>query len=622
MEEWIGERWHRFITGAADRSCVAAVVELGSVQQAVGLLYRAAGGGHAVRIVAAADMRIGGPRTWLQRLAGSGTRAALPRLDSETLALPPRIALFSDAALNRDLYLWLAALAAAFVPSSDGQHWAADNLAACRLALQRCPGLLPRWQRLRDAHLAQRRTDAASLHGPALALEQALQALLTLEPDANLAPAILPTNLQQPGTQLAPVWLWLQAVPPTASHGASQARQARAGSGPQTPGETVEDKKRRRARQAKSSSQRAPMLLPSRTESLQGWSEHVPLDRGSDEDPDDTQAQAADDMEELTLARDGTAAAARIKFDLDLPSASADDLPLGAGESLPEWDWKRQCLLPDHCRVQHLVARPGGAPFQPTPQLRQTARRVRRRLEVLRAAPQWQRSCSEGEALDLDAFVRHLSTAHTGTGPDPRVYARRQRGERSLATLLLADLSLSTDAYANNESRVIDVIRDALYVFGEALHGCGDPFAMLGFSSVRRNQVRIHQLKSFEERWSAPVQDRVGAIKPGYYTRMGAALRLATRRLQERPERQRLLLLLTDGKPNDLDIYEGRWGVEDTREAVREARRAGLQPFCLSIDDQAEHYLPHLFGHQGWARVARPTELPLRLASLYGRLTR
>ena len=118
------------------------------------------------------------------------------------------------------------------------------------------------------------------------------------------------------------------------------------------------------------------------------------------------------------------------------------------------------------------------------------------------------------------------------------------------------------------------------------------------------------------------MRDRIGAIKPGYYTRLGAAIRHATQRLQARPERQRLLLVLTDGKPNDLDIYEGRYGLEDTRHAVQAARAAGLQPFCVTIDEQAHDYLPFLFGSQGWTLVRRPQELVARLAQVYARLTR
>ncbi len=605
MEEWIGERWHRFITRAADGAFAEQAVALVEVQRAAALLFHAAGGAPGVRVVPAGLARVGGPRHWLQRLAGSGLRATVARLDGDTLALPPVVAVFDDRALNRDLYLWLAALAAAQQP---GAGWIDGNRAATARALAACPGLLPRWQRLLSAHLCQRPA-LHNLRGEAARNEAAVQAALRGEP----APAI---DIET--TAVAPVWLWLEvlpahheAAPGTPDPAASAAAASSATSGT-----------RRRTRRAQAPSGRAPLLLPSRAESLLSWSEHVPLDRAED-DADDGNAQAAaDDMEQLTLSRHGAAPASRVKFDLDLPSASADDRPLDGIVTLPEWDWKRGRLLPAHCQVSTLVATPG-QPFRPSAALRATARRMRRRLEVLRAAPHWQHACSEGEAIDLDAWVRHSGEARcAGASGDPPIFQRRVKGERSLATLLLADLSLSTDAHVDDTQRVIDVIRDALFVFGEALQATGDPFAILGFSSVRRQHVRMQHLKGFDDAWDTGAQARVGAIKPGYYTRMGAALRLATQRLSARPERQRLLLILTDGKPNDIDVYEGRWGIEDTRHAVLEAHAAGLTPFCLSIDEQAHDYLPHLFGRQGWAHVQRPTELPTRLAAAYARWTR
>ncbi len=604
MEEWIGERWHRLITRAADASFADQAVALPAVERSVGLLFRAAGGPAGVRVVPAAQARIGGPRSWLQRMAGSGLRAAVTRLDGETLALPPVIAVFDDATLNRDLYLWLAALAAVHVPGTD---WVQSNVAATAIALQRCPGLAPRWTRLLQAHLAQRPLPF-TLKGPVAQAEATLQAALRGEAahGGNLSPA-----------DLAPVWLWLEALPALTHAGRDAGDDAE-----RRPGHATESSTRRRTQRARPQSGRAPLLLPSRTESLMTWSEHVPLDRGSDDEDDGNATAAADDMAQLSVSRDGAAPASRVKFDLDLPSASADDQPLGPGITLPEWDWKQQRMRPEHCRVVTLMAQPG-SPFVPSTALRATARRMRRRLEVLRAAPRWQRACADGDAIDLDAWVRHSAgTRGQATPGDPPVFARRVRGERSLATVLLADLSLSTDAYVNNDQRVIDVIRDALFVFGEALHGTGDAFAIQGFSSVRRLHVRMQHLKGFDEAWNAAAQSRVGAIKPGYYTRMGAALRTATLALSKRPERQRLLIILTDGKPNDIDVYEGRWGLEDTRHAVQEARAAGLLPFCLSIDERAHAYLPHLFGRQGWAHVRRPAELPARLAEVYATLVR
>jgi nitric oxide reductase NorD protein len=145
---------------------------------------------------------------------------------------------------------------------------------------------------------------------------------------------------------------------------------------------------------------------------------------------------------------------------------------------------------------------------------------------------------------------------------------------------------------------------------------------MWGFSSVRRQNVRMQRILDFDERWSDASRARVGAIRPGYYTRMGAAVRHATAQLQVRPERKRLLMLLTDGKPNDLDVYEGRYGLEDTRHAIHEARTAGLTPFCVTIDTDAHDYLPMLFGRQGYAMVHRPQDLVRRLTQAWTMLAR
>jgi len=186
--------------------------------------------------------------------------------------------------------------------------------------------------------------------------------------------------------------------------------------------------------------------------------------------------------------------------------------------------------------------------------------------------------------------------------------------------LLLADLSLSTDAHVNNEQKIIDVIRDSLFLFSEALASSGDRFSLYGFSSKRRNHVRFHLLKSFSESWSDAVRGRIQAIRPGYYTRMGAAIRQATALLNKESSTQKLLLILTDGKPNDLDKYEGRYGIEDTRMAVLEAKKAGLHPFCVTIDERAQEYLPYIFGSGSYVLIRNAEELPRKLPLLYLRL--
>ncbi len=615
MEEWVGQWWHKAITRIAATPPNAERVLLADVQRSIALLFRAGGGDPAVRVAPAAASRHGGARRFLERVAGSNQRSAQSRLDPEVLALPPEIGVFEQRTLNHDLYLWLAALAAVFEPTGD---WIADNRAASSRALQRFAGLRSRHAALVQAHLAQR-PQLSGLRAAAVPFEAAVQAALRGEDHGAL--------FVQPG-QVAPVWLWLAADAP-AQVEATPISTSTAGDGPdpdteQDPAAQSEaSKRRRRAKRADTGEERNPLLVAPKTESVTTWSEFVRLARGSDDEPDLNANAAADDMDTLTLARGKQTTASRVKFDLDLPSASADDQPLGPGRKTPEWDWRRRALLSDHCAVQCLVTQPQ-APFVPPPHLRATAHRVRRRLEVLRAAPRNTRAQQSGDELDLDAWVRFQTQARGGVqhSDAPPIYTRRERGERSLATLLLADLSLSTDAYATSDARVIDVIRDALYVFGEALAATGDAFEMLGFSSVRRQHVRIQHIKGFGERWGEPVRARVGALKPGFYTRMGAAVRDATRRLAERPERQRLLLVLTDGKPNDLDIYEGRYGLEDTRHAIQEARDAGLTPFCVTIDHEAHDYLPMLFGSNGYALVRQPQELTRRLTQAWVTLAR
>lgn len=609
MEETVGRWWHHAVTRLAQRGNPEAMVHLDDVQKSIGVLFRAAGGSAALRLAPASEQRMGGPRSWLQRVAGSGGRAATARLEPDVLALPASLSVFDDRTLNRDLYLWLAIQSACFEHTG---HWVADNCRATLRGLRHFPGFAPRYGQLQAAHLSQR-AKPGQLRGVAALAEAAIQA--ALRGDGSGARQLEPSDV-------APVWLWVGA-------GGALACGAARSAGTQDPADAAranaaEDKQRRRTERAQESQGRNAMVLPFRAEALMSWSEMVRVNRGTDDEDDGNAVAAANDMDKLSLAPDGQTLASRVKFDLDLPSTSADDLPLGPGLRLPEWDYRRGAMQPDHCVVQVMQARPG-ASFVPSPALRLTARRVRRRLETLRDAPRPQHGQDSGDAIDLDAWVRFSADqmGRCGLRSDaPPVYTRHARSERSLATLLLADLSLSTDAHATSQARVIDVIRDALFVFGEALCAVGDPFAMWGFSSVRRHHVRLQRLKSFDEAWNETTRARVGAVRPGYYTRMGAAIRHATLQLTGRPERRRLLMLLTDGKPNDLDIYEGRYGIEDTRHAIHEAHAAGLSPFCVTIDESGHDYLPLLFGQRGYALVHRPEDLVNRLTQAWATLAR
>ena len=152
------------------------------------------------------------------------------------------------------------------------------------------------------------------------------------------------------------------------------------------------------------------------------------------------------------------------------------------------------------------------------------------------------------------------------------------------------------------------------------LSACGDDHAIYSFSSLRRERVTVSTVKSFDEQLGPRIFSRIGALKPGFYTRFGAALRHVSHELLQTGSSARLLLVLTDGKPNDLDHYEGRYGVEDTAMAVREARRAGIGVFGITIDKKAQSYFPHIFGQNAYAITNHANDLIKALPKMYRHL--
>ncbi|MCJ9731399.1 nitric oxide reductase activation protein NorD, partial [Bradyrhizobium sp. PRIMUS42] len=228
------------------------------------------------------------------------------------------------------------------------------------------------------------------------------------------------------------------------------------------------------------------------------------------------------------------------------------------------------------------------------------------------------RAQADGHDLDLDALVRarcDLRAGSGGSGLDRIHVAMRPQGH-DLAVTLLVDVSLSTDAWVDGY-RVLDVEKEALLVLAHGLSACGDHHSILTFTSRRRSWVRLETVKAFGEPMSGAVERRIGALKPGYYTRIGTAVRHAAAELARQPQRKKLLIVLTDGKPNDVDHYEGRFAVEDTRKSVQEARRLGIAAFGVTVDATAQSYFPTLFGRGGYAIVGNIKRLPAALPAIY-----
>ncbi len=611
MEEFIGKIWHNWVTKAAGGHYPQAAVKLVDVEKTAGILFRAFGGDPGLKVAAATAEQHGARRRWLERLAGSNEKIAQGRRDAETLRLPPEIAAFPEKSLNRDLYLWLSAIAACDI--AQNQPWFLRNQIAAQTTLQRYPGLRPRYERLVEAHIAGRIPPADLLPDEAAQEEALRQALRTPGSVEGLPP--LNSKKSRPPQ---PVLLWLIAADTRVAGRVADPNGELPAEGS---GNTEATKEAHKAEQVETPDNKAPMLAMFRAESLPTWAEYVRVNRAFDEDEDPNAKDAAKDLDQLSLTRDGQTAKSRVKFDLDLPSAAEDDTPIGPGIALPEWDYRKSLMQEKHCLIQPMIARDAEPAALPQ-ELAATAKKLRGQFAALAPQRRWLKGQPDGPELDVDACVRNHADRASGHTPESGGYLAQARCERDLACLLLADLSMSTDAPISDSHRIVDVIRDSLLLFSEALTATGDRFGIYGFSTLRRQNIRFHLLKDFGKRYDAAARGRILAIKPGYYTRMGAAIRQSANILAEQPASRRLLLIITDGKPNDLDLYDSRYGIEDTRQAVHEARAMGLTPFCVTIDREAGAYLPYLFGPAGFCVIRKPEELPRRLPLLYVQLTR
>ena len=295
-----------------------------------------------------------------------------------------------------------------------------------------------------------------------------------------------------------------------------------------------------------------------------------------------------------------------------------------ASESIcyPEWDHRIQAYRDPGATIRLLPAAAGPQQWvdNTLAEHRSMLDAIRRRFEMLRVQRTPLRRQLDGDDLDLEACIDAWADLHAGLPMAQALYRSQKRTRRDMAVLLLIDVSGSTDGWVSSGRRVIDVEREALLLVCIALGAMGEPYAVQAFSGHGPQSVSVRTLKRFDEPYGNQVATRIAALEPEQYTRTGAAIRHASATLMREPASQRLLLLLSDGKPNDVDVYEGRYGVEDMRRAVIEAKLQGIAPFCLTVDRHAAGYLPGVFGANQYAMLAKPSMLPTVLLDWMHRL--
>ncbi|MDH6233740.1 nitric oxide reductase NorD protein [Mesorhizobium soli] len=621
LEETVGRAWHRLIGQVQTwPRHPEHAVQLAEVQQVLAVCFRGFGGEGAVQIATVRGKTSSHRLGWRQRIGLGEEKLAQPARDGSSLMLPAVIELFPDRELNRDLYVWLAAYMAvmSLEPIVDADPLLRD-LAALRRAeatvatvLSSFPGLRGRYRRLALAMLAARQ------RGPLPSVEAQVECrvMSLLRQAAELPddalPVIFPHRAPAGYLPMLPVPLWPDALL-RAETAPRRSEDEQALGGRDAGGVEIERKVAVRENPEARKEERSPFIL-NRFEKILAMAEMVNVDRPSDDSPDD--AKAAEDLDDMTLGERKGRPASRFRFDLDLPPEALDRTPLTAELTYPEWDFRSGTYLPNHCRVVAAPAAALGTVGEPDIETRRLIRRVRRQFEVLRPRREMLRAQLDGADLDLDAVVRaRCNLAAGGEGSD-RIHLTSRPQAHDLAVTILVDVSLSTDAWLDNR-RVLDVEKEALLILANGLAACGDNHSILTFTSRRRDWVRIETVKAFDEPMGPLVEARIAALKPGYYTRIGAAIRHASDELAKQPNRKKLLLVLTDGKPNDIDHYEGRFALEDSRRAVVEARRTGLGVFGVTVDREAKSYVPALFGQNGYAVVGNISKLPAALPAIY-----
>lgn len=234
-----------------------------------------------------------------------------------------------------------------------------------------------------------------------------------------------------------------------------------------------------------------------------------------------------------------------------------------------------------------------------------------------------QRKLEDGDELDINAAVDAMVMLRMGMQPDQRITMRSVINRRDLAVVILLDLSESTNEMVRGaEKSVIELTREASALVSTAISGIGDPFAIHGFSSDGRHDVQYFRFKDFEQRFDDDVKSRLAAMKGGLSTRMGAAMRHAARHLLGRSEKHKLLLIVTDGEPADIDERDPQYLRMDAKKAVEELRSSGILSYCLTLDPEADRYVERIFGANNFTIIDHVQRLPEKLPSLFASLTR
>lgn len=315
----------------------------------------------------------------------------------------------------------------------------------------------------------------------------------------------------------------------------------------------------------------------------------------------------------------------KVKLSVPLTQKDMPEEPLSPPIRYDEWDYLIGRERPAWCTLLERAADEGDSHH--IDDLLERNNDLVNRLKYLVRAVQVQRPVRlrkriEGDRLDLDACINASIDMRVGIPPDPRVHAIVGRQQRDLSVLVLLDLSQSTnDIVPNAGTTVLELAREATALLADAMDRIGDSFAIHGFSSNGRHDIGYYRFKNFDRPYGELAKSRLAGMTGQLSTRMGTALRHAGHYLNERRAHKKLILLITDGEPSDIDVHDSQYLVMDAKKAVEENQRHGIYTYCMSLDPKADRYVSRIFGQRNWTVMDHIRRLPEKLPLLYMRLT-
>ncbi|SFV70431.1 Nitric oxide reductase activation protein NorD [hydrothermal vent metagenome] len=574
FEESIGRNWDKYLHKKVHKVYESERIYFADISKSLRLFYHLLGGDKAKELHVTDKRYVETSRSFLEKISFLGKDFYLVWQDEKAVYLPKSFAYFPKKSQNEMLYYWLIAMLTQV------------NITAFNIKEENTKASLY----LREKYL-----------GLKLFYEEVQEYIAFDEENSH-----------------NPLWVYADMLLAKSQKNMSDdEEEVQNREKDEEKIETLDMKKQSNSLDDSKESDGFLAFLP---ESLLSIMEQVNVDRCEDDSFDDNALYHAEDLDEITLGKKEANLSARVKLDLDLQADMTEIYPLGKGHLIDEWDYRKSAYLINYVRIKPQITLFVEA--LPLPKrLKRTVKKIQGELDLLLLDRVKNKRLPYGDRLNLDTWIEYKSAVNKSLHHQ-NFYTSYEKKTRDISTLILADVSLSTEGGISQDVRIIDVMKDGLMVFSEALKKLNDAFAIYSFSSLQNKKVYFGIIKNFKEAYTDEVRGHIDAMKPFYYTRLGAGIRESAKILEKQKTKNKLLLIISDGKPNDEDRYDGRYGIEDTKKAIEEVRKKGMIPFCITIDVDGQDYLPLLFGRNGYTLLRDAKKLPEILPKIYMNLTK